>query len=119
MGVDLLAKYYGEDSKESLDPADAGPCFRIGSKPAKYVFFRLDSKLAAFGYFALLSLQYDPGVGLVLYFGKTTVTIQGRNLKPLCQLFMEHLVRDCLVGDEHQGVPPKAPFVEQVVIDFE
>lgn len=122
MGVDLLAKYVPEDSKDSLDPANSGPCFRIGNKPARYVFFReLDGKFAAFGYFILQSLHYDPDpkVGLVLQFGKTTVTLSGKNLMYVARSFMDHRVRECLVGDERQGAPPRAPFVARILINLE
>lgn len=122
MGVDLLAKYQGENSRSSLDPANSGTCFRLGDKPAKYVYFReAEGKFAAFAYLLLQSLQYDPAPeqGLVLHFARTTVTIKGLNLQHVSQSFLDHLVEECLVGDERQGKPAGVPFVTRIEIDFE
>lgn len=121
MGVDLLAKYSGEFSKNSLDPANSGPCFRLGSKRAKYVVFReLSGKHAVFGYLLLESVVYDPDpdVGLVLRFGTATVTIKGRNLEPCSRPLMDHLVQDCCVGDERQGAPAGLPFITTMELGF-
>ncbi|MBK8912990.1 MAG: hypothetical protein IPM64_00055 [Phycisphaerales bacterium] len=119
MSVDFLAKYSSDISKGSLDPVNAGPCFRLGSKPAKYVFFRESGgKHAAFGYFLLQSLAYDPVAGLVLRFGSATVTIKGLNLKLASQSLMDHLVQECCVEDERHGVPAGVPFVTGITIDF-
>lgn len=121
MGVDFLAKYNSETSKDSLDPANSGPCFRLGNRPAKYVYFRHgDGKHAAFGYFLLQSVVFDPDpdVGLVLRFGSATVTVKGLNLKRLSEPLMDHFVQECSVGDERQGGPAGMPFVTHITIDF-
>lgn len=119
MGTDFLAKYAGQVTKDSLDPADAGPCLRLGTKASKYVFFRDSSGThAAFGYFLLQSVTYDPEAGLVLRFGSAIVTLQGRSLGRASRPFMEHLVQECEVGDERQGEMLGFPFVTAIDVDF-
>lgn len=114
MGVDLLAKYQGENSKGSLDPKNAGPCLRLADKPPRYVvFLEGDGKCTAVAYSLLQSLVYDAGVGLILRFGSIEVTIKGRNLKPAYQPFMDHLVQECLRGDGRYVEVSGLPFVEE------
>lgn len=118
MGVDYLAKFSGGEVKESLDPANTGPCFRLANKPPRYIVFHdKDGNPTAVAYSLLQSLAFNPPV-IILRFSCGTVTLTGENLKPAFQSLIDHLVQDCSWGDERYREEAGLPFVSEIKFDF-
>jgi hypothetical protein len=71
----------GEEPVDSLDDLGAFAALRgIHDRALMLELRHKDGRRRALGYAWLHDVQFDPSNGITLYFGKTKVTIEGRNL---------------------------------------